>query len=158
MSKPRIRADLTPLRVSRDFRLLYTSRTVTALGRVIDARYVAMMNQMMRETVTSGTAHHADLPGWAAAGKTGTSQDFRDAWFIGYTSQFVTGVWLGNDDNTPTRKTTGGSLPVDVWSQFMRVAHRGKAPPEAPDAIASTDVRLSESWAIVGTRQRSASR
>ena len=95
-----------------------------------------MMNAMMRETVTSGTARRAELPGWTAAGKTGTSQDFRDAWFIGYTSQLVTGVWLGNDDNTPTRKITGGGLPVEVWSQFMRAAHRGKAPAEVPGAIA----------------------
>jgi len=119
------------VRVSHGGKVLY-ARTQTTLGRVVDARFVAMMNQMMRETITSGTARHAELPGWAVAGKTGTSQDFRDAWFVGYTSQLVTGVWLGNDDNTPTRKTTGGSLPVDVWSQFMRVAHRGKAPPEAP--------------------------
>jgi penicillin-binding protein 1A len=114
----------------------YYTRKGTMLGRVIDARYVAMMNQMMRETVTNGTARRAELPGWAVAGKTGTSQDFRDAWFVGYTSQLVTGVWLGNDDNTPTRKITGGSLPVEVWAQFMKVAHRGKTPPEVPGMIA----------------------
>jgi len=60
-----------------------------------------------------------------AAGKTGTSQDFRDAWFIGYTSNLVTGVWLGNDDNSPTKKATGGGLPVEVWTRFMRTAHQG---------------------------------
>jgi penicillin-binding protein 1A len=60
-----------------------------------------------------------------AAGKTGTSQDFRDAWFIGYTAQLVTGVWLGNDDNSPTKKATGGGLPVEVWTRFMRTAHQG---------------------------------
>jgi len=108
------------------------ARNQATLGRVIDARYVAMMNAMMRETVVSGTAHKADLPGWPAAGKTGTSQDFRDAWFIGYTSQLVAGVWLGNDDNTPTRKTTGGSLPVEVWSAFMKPALRGKTPTDLP--------------------------
>jgi penicillin-binding protein 1A len=62
-----------------------------------------------------------------AAGKTGTSQDFRDAWFIGYTANLVTGVWLGNDDNSPTKKTTGGGLPVEVWTRFMKVAHQGVA-------------------------------
>src|SRR5262249_20617354 len=104
--------------------------------RVIDARHVAMMNAMMRETVASGTGRRADLPGWPVAGKTGTSQDFRDAWFIGFTSQLVTGVWLGNDDNTPTKRTTGGGLPIEVWSQFMKAAHRGKAPSDLPgDAI-----------------------
>ena len=84
-----------------------------------------MMNAMMRETLVSGTAQRAQLPGWAAAGKTGTSQDFRDAWFVGYTGHLVTGVWLGNDDSSPTKKATGGALPVDIWSRFMKVAHQG---------------------------------
>ena len=100
-------------------------RPADQLGRVIDPRNVAMMNTMMQETLISGTAHKAELPGWMAAGKTGTSQDFRDAWFIGYTSNLVTGVWLGNDDNSPTRKATGGGLPVEIWTRFMRVAHQG---------------------------------
>ena len=112
------------------------ARNQAALGRVVDARYVGMMYTMMRETVASGTARRAELPGWMPAGKTGTSQDFRDAWFIGYTSRLVTGVWLGNDDNTPTKKITGGGLPVEVWADFMKAAHRGK-PPEPPVAVAS---------------------
>jgi penicillin-binding protein 1A len=115
------------VRTAHGGRMLYT-RTKTVPGRVIDGRYVAMMSAMMRETVTSGTARRADLPGWPVAGKTGTSQDFRDAWFVGFTSQLVTGVWLGNDDNTPTKKITGGGLPVEIWSQFMKAAHRGKQP------------------------------
>ncbi len=105
-------------------KILY-NRNDMQLGRIIEARYVAMMNQMMQETLTIGTAHKAALPGWPAAGKTGTSQDFRDAWFIGFTGHLVTGVWLGNDDNTPTKKVTGGGLPVDIWSRFMRDAHQG---------------------------------
>jgi len=95
------------------------------LGRIVEARYVDMMNTMMQETLTIGTAHKATLPGWPAAGKTGTSQDFRDAWFIGYTSKLVTGVWMGNDDGTPTKKVTGGSLPTAVWSRVMREALQG---------------------------------
>jgi penicillin-binding protein 1A len=110
-----------------DGKTLY-ARPKQSLGRVIDARFVAMMNAMLHQTLVSGTARKADLPGWAAAGKTGTSQDFRDAWFIGYTSHLVTGVWLGNDDNTPTRKATGGSLPVEIWNHFMKTAHQGIAP------------------------------
>src|SRR6202171_4782983 len=94
-------------------------------GRVIEPRHVAMMNTMMQETLLSGTARKAEIPGWMAAGKTGTSQDFRDAWFIGYTANLVTGVWLGNDDNSPTKKATGGGLPVEVWTRFMRAAHQG---------------------------------
>ncbi len=108
------------------------ARSTQALGRIVDARYVAMMNAMMRETLASGTARKADLPGWQAAGKTGTSQDYRDAWFIGYTSHLVTGVWLGNDDNSPTRKATGGGLPVEIWSRFMKVAHQGTVPAALP--------------------------
>jgi len=114
-----------------DGKTLYV-RPTQALGRIVDARYVAMMNVMLHETLVSGTARHADLPGWQAAGKTGTSQDFRDAWFIGYTSHLVTGVWLGNDDNSPTRKQVGGGLPVDIWSRFMKTAHQGLAPSALP--------------------------
>jgi penicillin-binding protein 1A len=108
------------------------ARNAPPLGRVVDARYVAMMNAMMRETLTSGTARKADLPGWAAAGKTGTSQDFRDAWFVGYTSKLVTGVWFGNDDASPTRKATGGGLPAEAWSRFMKAAHQGTPATDLP--------------------------
>ena len=105
-------------------KMLY-ARNEQPLGRIIEARTVGMMNEMMAQTLTIGTAHKAALPGWPAAGKTGTSQDFRDAWFIGYTAHLVAGVWLGNDDGTPTKKVTGGSLPVEIWSRFMRGAHQG---------------------------------
>src|SRR5271165_1494622 len=108
-------------------------RTANAkLGRVIEPQYVSMMNEMMQETLLTGTARKAELPGWQAAGKTGTSQDFRDAWFVGYTSRLVAGVWLGNDDNSPTKHVTGGNLPVEVWSRFMREAMRGSPPSELP--------------------------
>ena len=114
-----------------DGKTLY-DRSQQPLGRIVDARYVAMMNTMMHETLVSGTARGASLPGWQAAGKTGTSQDYRDAWFIGYTSHLVTGVWLGNDDNTPTKRAVGGGLPVEIWSRFMKVAHAGIAPTGLP--------------------------
>ncbi len=105
-------------------KLLY-DRPTDPPNQVIEPRYDAMMNAMMRETLISGTARKAEIPGWTAAGKTGTSQDYRDAWFIGYTAKLVTGVWLGNDDNSPTKKATGGGLPVEVWSRFMKAAHQG---------------------------------
>ncbi len=108
-----------------------------SLGRVVDERYVGMMNAMMQETLTTGTARKADTGGFPAAGKTGTSQDFRDAWFVGYTSHLVTGVWLGNDDNTPTKKITGGGLPVEVWSRFMKTAHQGVPVADLPGRRAS---------------------
>ena len=103
---------------------LYVRRNAS-FGRVIDPQYVAMMNQMMQETLLTGTARKAELPGWQAAGKTGTSQDWRDAWFVGYTSYLVAGVWLGNDDGSPTKKVSGGNLPVEIWSRFMQAAHEG---------------------------------
>jgi penicillin-binding protein 1A len=103
-------------------------------NQVIEPRNVAMMNVMMQETLISGTAKKAEIPGWQAAGKTGTSQDFRDAWFIGYTANLVTGVWLGNDDNSPTKKATGGGLPVEVWTRFMRAAHQGVAVAGLPNS------------------------
>jgi penicillin-binding protein 1A len=109
-------------------------RNQQPLGRVVEARHVGMMNAMMQETLSIGTAHKAVLPGWPAAGKTGTSQDFRDAWFIGYTANLVTGVWLGNDDNSPMKKVTGGGLPVDIWSRFMRDAHQGVPVASLPSA------------------------
>ena len=105
-------------------KLLYARRNAS-FGRVIEPQYVSMMNEMMQETLLTGTAHKAELPGWQAAGKTGTSQDFRDAWFIGYTSYLVAAVWLGNDDDSPTKKVSGGNLPVEVWSRFMKEAHDG---------------------------------
>jgi len=105
------------------------------LGRIVEQRHVGMMNAMMQETLNIGTATKAALPGWPAAGKTGTSQDFRDAWFVGYTGHLLTGVWLGNDDNAPTKKVTGGGMPVEIWSRFMREAHQNvpvAALPSAP--------------------------
>jgi penicillin-binding protein 1A len=104
---------------------LYARRNANN-GRVIEPQYVAMMNSMLEQTLQKGgTAEKADLPGWQAAGKTGTSQDWRDAWFIGYTSDLVAGVWLGNDDNEPTKKSSGGNLPVEIWSRFMKAALQG---------------------------------
>ena len=105
-------------------KILY-QRAVEPPAQVIDPQAASMMNTMMQETLLTGTARKAEIPRWMAAGKTGTSQDFRDAWFIGYTANLVTGVWLGNDDNSPTKKATGGGLPVDVWTRFMRIAHQG---------------------------------
>jgi penicillin-binding protein 1A len=105
-------------------KVLY-ARKAPNFGRVVEARYVGMMNSMMHETLAFGTAKSAQLPGWPAAGKTGTSQEFRDAWFVGYTGHLITGVWLGNDDSSPTKKATGGGLPVEIWSRVMRAAHQG---------------------------------
>jgi penicillin-binding protein 1A len=119
-----------------DGKVLY-QRQGDEANQVIEPRNVAAMNQMMEQTLISGTARKAEIPGWQAAGKTGTSQDFRDAWFIGYTANLVTGVWLGNDDNSPTRHATGGGLPVEVWTRFMRAAHQGVPVAYLPNALGS---------------------
>ncbi len=109
---------------TRDGRVLYERRG-SGLGQVISEEDLGAMNDMMRAVITSGTGRRARLKGHEAGGKTGTSQDYRDAWFIGYTAQYIAGVWFGNDDNSPTRRVTGGSLPAQVWKSVMTEAHRG---------------------------------
>ncbi|MBX3597749.1 MAG: penicillin-binding protein [Rhizobiaceae bacterium] len=102
---------------------LYRAPAASA-PRVLQPETVGMMNTMMQETIRDGTAGKADF-GWPAAGKTGTSQKSKDAWFIGYTANLTTGVWFGNDDGSPTKNITGGSLPTVAWRQFMAAAHEG---------------------------------
>ncbi len=103
-------------------------------GRVIEPQYVAMMNDMLTTAIDVGTGKSAHLPGWPIAGKTGTTQSNRDAVFVGYTANLVTGVWLGNDDNSPMNQVGGGSFPVQIWSDFMTRAHQGLVPTELPGA------------------------
>jgi penicillin-binding protein 1A len=91
---------------------------------VIAPELVGMMGDMLTGVITHGTGKAAALPR-PAAGKTGTTQEYRDAWFIGYTADLVAGVWLGNDDDTPMNKVTGGSLPAAAWRSFMLAATRG---------------------------------
>jgi penicillin-binding protein 1A len=81
-----------------------------------------MMNGMLAGVIGHGTGKGATLPR-PAAGKTGTTQDYHDAWFIGFTRDLVVGVWLGNDDNSGTNKVTGGSLPAQVWHDVMTMAY-----------------------------------
>lgn len=92
--------------------------------RIARADVIGMMNAMMAQTVSDGTARRAAF-GWPAAGKTGTTQNARDAWFVGYTANLTTGVWFGNDDGEATKNMTGGSLPAMAWNEFMTAAHEG---------------------------------
>jgi penicillin-binding protein 1A len=92
--------------------------------RVIRERELGMMNLMMQDVIRSGTGRAARLRGRQAAGKTGTTQNSRDALFIGYTANLVTGIWYGNDDDTAMKNVTGGTLPAQSWAQFMTAAHR----------------------------------
>jgi membrane peptidoglycan carboxypeptidase len=82
------------------------------------------MRQFLEATVQVGTARAARLPRIRAYGKTGTSQNYRDAWFIGFAGNLVVGVWIGNDDNSPMNRVTGGSLPARIWKNFMVKATR----------------------------------
>ena len=94
-------------------------------GRLLEENITFDMTQMLKETIKTGTGKNAKI-GRPAAGKTGTSQSLRDAWFIGFSSDMVTGVWFGNDDDSPMRKITGGNAPAILWGDFMKKAHENK--------------------------------
>ncbi len=115
-----------------DGKLIYKRPTSGGLGRVIDPNAVAMMNDMMHNTFVVGTARSAQVPGWIMAGKTGTTDDYKDAWFVGFTGSLVAGVWLGNDDGTLTKRVSGGNLPSEVWHNFMKVALKDQQPVPLP--------------------------
>ncbi len=104
---------------------LLFERSDTEPTRVISLESVALMNDMLQATVETGTGSRANLPGWPTGGKTGTSQEFRDAWFVGYTANLTAGVWVGNDSNAPTKRASGANVPAMVWSKFMNEAHAG---------------------------------
>ncbi|MGE0846232.1 MAG: transglycosylase domain-containing protein [Flavobacteriaceae bacterium] len=93
-------------------------------GQIVSIDAVGKMNFMLRETVEDGTGRRAALEGRPAAGKTGTTQSYKDAWFVGYTASYVAGVWVGNDDNKPMKRVTGGSLPAEAWNGIMLAAHK----------------------------------
>ena len=86
------------------------------------------MTGMLSRVVVAGTGRAAQIPGWDVAGKTGTSQDWRDAWFIGYTTRYIGGVWVGNDDDKPMVKVTGGDMPARIFAQMVTPALEGMKP------------------------------
>ena len=91
--------------------------------RILDDNTVEEMTEMMADVIAEGTGKRARLP-FFAAGKTGTSQDNRDAWFVGFTDRYVAAVWLGNDDNSPMKGVSGGNLPAEIWKKVMLAAER----------------------------------
>ena len=100
-------------------------RSGSGTGRVVKKIHVETMNQLLNAVVEWGTGSAAKLDR-PAAGKTGTSQEFRDAWFIGYTSDLVAGVWMGKDDGRPTAQVTGGGAPARLWRRIMLDAQQGQ--------------------------------
>ncbi|HLO76730.1 MAG TPA: PBP1A family penicillin-binding protein [Magnetospirillum sp.] len=101
-------------------------------GQVMSDRALAHMHEMMQAVLTEGTGKAARLDR-PAAGKSGTTQDYRDAWFMGYTADYVAGVWLGNDDQRhEMKKVTGGGLPAQLWKTIMVSAHKGLPPRPLP--------------------------
>ena len=103
------------------------SRKLQGTGKVLESSIVGKMTRMMEQTIESGTGKNAKL-NRPAAGKTGTSQSLRDAWFIGFTSNIVVGVWFGNDNDSPMKKITGGTAPAILWKDFMTAAHQNITP------------------------------
>jgi penicillin-binding protein 1A len=91
--------------------------------QLVSTRTVEYMNRMMRAVVTSGTGRRALIEGVPTVGKTGTTSSYRDAWFCGFTGNYVAAVWFGNDDYRPTNKLSGGTLPTVAWQKFMAYAH-----------------------------------
>jgi penicillin-binding protein 1A len=100
-------------------------RRGAGVGAIMTQQTVGMMNHMLSETMRTGTGRRAAIANRPAGGKTGTSQDFRDAWFVGYTADLVVGVWVGNDDGTPMERVTGGGLPAGIWRDFMERTQSG---------------------------------
>ncbi len=117
-------------------RVIYERPETTEPAQVYDPELARQMSGLLRGVVTDGTGRRANVEGVEVAGKTGTSQDWRDAWFVGYSSRYVTGVWVGNDDDSPMERVTGGGLPAQIWSLFMTAAHA------EPGAVAQADDAL----------------
>jgi penicillin-binding protein 1A len=90
---------------------------------------------MLNSALVSGTGRRAALPLHPACGKTGTTQEFRDAWFVGYTAHYIGGVWVGNDDRRSMNRVMGGNLPAKLWHDVMVLAHEGRTPSALPGTI-----------------------
>nr|WP_156640586.1 PBP1A family penicillin-binding protein [Bosea sp. PAMC 26642] len=111
------------------------ARKGNGFGAVVQPQTLAMINTMFHETMLSGTGSKVNLTGWEVGGKSGTTQDFRDAWFVGFTARLVTAVWIGNDDNSAMKRVFGSGLPAEIWGRYMKAAHAGMQPAPLPGGL-----------------------
>ena len=110
---------LTELRIQGEDEILMDATAAGIGERIIGENAARQLTWMMSQVVENGTGQRARIDGWQIAGKTGTTQGARDAWFIGFTGDYVTGVWMGYDDNRPLTGVTGGGLPATIWRETM---------------------------------------
>jgi penicillin-binding protein 1A len=121
-------------------------------GRIETPQKIAAMNQMLSAVIERGTGKNAKI-NRPAAGKSGTTQNYRDAWFIGYTAERVAAVWVGNDDGSSMNKVTGGGLPARMWKNLMVSAHNGRTVKNLPAAGTLPKIEKFESSKNKGTWQ-----
>ncbi|MFC5420629.1 MAG: penicillin-binding protein [Stutzerimonas stutzeri] len=119
---------------STNGKLVY-ARKANNFGPVIQPQTLSMMNAMFHAVMTGGTGSKVNIPGWEVGGKSGTTQDYRDAWFVGFTGRLVTAVWVGNDDNSTMKRVTGAGLPAEIWGKYMKAAHAGQQPVQLPGGL-----------------------
>lgn len=108
--------------------VLYEYKPPAYPERLFAPYHIGMLVNMMARVVQEGTGKGAALPDYFTAGKTGTSQDYRDAWFIGFTDEYVGAVWVGNDDNSSMKRVTGGSIPARTWRDIIGQAYQDETP------------------------------
>ena len=111
------------------------ARKAANLGPVIQPQNLAMINTMFNGVMNGGTGSKFNIQGWQVGGKSGTTQDYGDAWFVGFTAKLVTAVWVGNDDNSKMKRVTGAGLPGEIWGKYMKAAHAGAQPIPLPGGL-----------------------
>jgi penicillin-binding protein 1A len=123
---------ISEIRNSRDEMVYSRERDEPPAQQIFDRRYVEVLNEMLGHVVTEGTGRAAALDFTTVVGKTGTSSDYKDAWFLGFTGQYVTGIWYGNDNFTSMAEVTGGSIPAQTWHDYNVAAHTNFNIPAIP--------------------------
>ncbi len=125
--------------------ILFRRDGQSVMAHMIDPEPLAELNQLLQGVIDHGTGRAARI-GRPAAGKTGTTSDYRDAWFIGYTPDIIAGVWVGNDNNAPMNKVSGGGMPAQIWRAFMQEAVKGSQPRPLPERPAAPALNLPSLW------------